>query len=85
MEIKEYQTYNEQEIIDLYQSVGWTNYTSCPETLKEAYKTHFAFWVHLKKRSSLELFALSVTVYPSYLFKTFSCFQNIKGKVWALH
>lgn len=38
MEIKEYQTYNEQEVIDLYQSVGWTNYTSCPEMLEEAYK-----------------------------------------------
>ena len=38
MEIKEYQTYNEQEIIDLYQSVGWTNYTSCLEMLEEAYK-----------------------------------------------
>ena len=38
MEIKECQTYNEQEIIDLYQSVGWTNYTSCPEMLEEAYK-----------------------------------------------
>lgn len=38
MEIKEYQTYNEQEIIDLYRSVGWTNYTSCPEMLEEAYK-----------------------------------------------
>ena len=38
MEIKEYQTYNEQEIIDLYQSVGWINYTSCPEMLEEAYK-----------------------------------------------
>ena len=38
MEIKEYQTYNEQEIIGLYQSVGWTNYTSCPEMLEKAYK-----------------------------------------------
>lgn len=38
MEIKEYQTYNEQEITDLYQSVGWTNYTSCSEMLEEAYK-----------------------------------------------
>ena len=38
MEIKEYQTYNEQEIIDLYQNVGWTNDTSCPEMLEEAYK-----------------------------------------------
>ena len=38
MEIKEYQTYNDQEIIDLYQSVGWTNYTNCPEMLEKAYK-----------------------------------------------
>ena len=38
MEIKEYQTYNEQEIIDLYQNVGWINYTSCPEMLEKAYK-----------------------------------------------
>ena len=38
MEIKEYQTYNEQEIIDLYQSVGWTNYISCPGMLEKAYE-----------------------------------------------
>ncbi len=37
MEIREYQTYNEQEILDLYQSVGWTAYTDEPETLKQGF------------------------------------------------
>lgn len=35
--IKEYQTYNESEILSLYTSVGWTNYTNHPEMLKNAY------------------------------------------------
>jgi len=35
--IKEYDAYNEQEILPLYESVGWTNYTQKPYMLKEAY------------------------------------------------
>lgn len=35
--IKEYKTYNETEIINLYTSVGWTNYTNHPQMLKNAY------------------------------------------------
>ena len=35
--IKEYEAYNEQEILPLYESVGWTNYTQKPYMLKEAY------------------------------------------------
>ena len=35
--IREYQNYNEDEIINLYKSVGWTNYTNNPQMLKEAY------------------------------------------------
>ncbi len=35
--IKEYETYNSEEILDLYASVGWTNYTDNPEMLKNAY------------------------------------------------
>ena len=34
--IKEYEAYNEQEILPLYGSVGWTNYTQKPYMLKEA-------------------------------------------------
>lgn len=35
--IKEYKAYNQQEILPLYESVGWTNYTQKPQMLKEAY------------------------------------------------
>ena len=35
--IKEYTNYNEQEILALCKSVGWTNYTNNPEMLKNAY------------------------------------------------
>ena len=36
--IREYTEYKEQEILDLYQSVGWSNYTQNPEMLKNAYE-----------------------------------------------
>lgn len=34
----EYTEYNEVEILDLYMSVGWTNYTTNPNILENAYK-----------------------------------------------
>lgn len=36
--IKEYSVYNEGEILNLYDSVGWSNYTSNPSMLSNAYK-----------------------------------------------
>lgn len=36
--IKEYTIYNEREILNLYNSVGWSNYTSNPSMLKNACK-----------------------------------------------
>ncbi len=35
--IKEYNCYHESEILKLYESVGWTNYTTNPAMLKNAY------------------------------------------------
>ena len=35
--IKEYNEYNEKEIISLYKSVGWMNYVNNPAMLKNAY------------------------------------------------
>lgn len=35
--IQEYKGYHEEEILSLYKSVGWTNYTDHPEMLKNAY------------------------------------------------
>ena len=35
--LKDYTTYNENEILSLYSSVGWTNYVQRPEMLRKAY------------------------------------------------
>lgn len=35
----EYDTYNETEIMALYSSVGWSNYTNNPAMLRQAYKS----------------------------------------------
>lgn len=37
MEIKEYKKFRLDEIINLYQSVGWTNYLERADILKQAY------------------------------------------------
>ena len=38
MEIREYKTYNELEILRLYASVGWTAYTDYPEVLRKGFE-----------------------------------------------
>ena len=38
MEIREYKTYNEPEILHLYASVGWTAYTDQPEVLRKGFE-----------------------------------------------
>ncbi len=38
MEIREYTNYNEQEILNLYSSVGWTAYTDNPASLKAGFE-----------------------------------------------
>ena len=43
--IKEYREYKSEEILHLYEQVGWTNYTTNPEMLENAY------------RNSLKIFA----------------------------
>ena len=35
--IREYEDYNEDEILNLYKSVGWVNYVNNPDMLKNAY------------------------------------------------
>lgn len=35
--ISEYTVYKEEEILSIYESVGWTNYTKNPRMLKESY------------------------------------------------
>ena len=38
MEIRAYKNYNEQEILKLYSSVGWTAYTDDPASLKVGFE-----------------------------------------------
>ena len=38
MEIREYKTYNESEILRLYTSVGWAAYTEQPEELRKGFE-----------------------------------------------
>lgn len=38
LKIKDYETYDEREILNLYQSVGWTTYTDIPTMLKAAFE-----------------------------------------------
>lgn len=38
MEIREYKTFHEGEILNLYASVGWTAYTVSPEMLKKGFE-----------------------------------------------
>ena len=38
MEIREYTTYNETEILELYASVGWTAYTKHPDVLRKGFE-----------------------------------------------
>ncbi len=38
MEIREYSTYHEAEILQLYESVGWTAYTNSPEALRKGFE-----------------------------------------------
>jgi GNAT superfamily N-acetyltransferase len=38
MEISEYRTYKEAEILPLYESVGWTAYTDQPEVLRKGFE-----------------------------------------------
>lgn len=38
LEIKEYHTYNEPEILKLYASVGWTAYTDHPDVLRQGFE-----------------------------------------------
>ena len=38
MEIREYTEYNEEEILRLYASVGWTAYTDQPDSLRKGFE-----------------------------------------------
>lgn len=44
--LKEYAVYKEAEILGLYTSLGWTNYTDNPTMLKNAYLNSLNICIH---------------------------------------
>ena len=47
--IKEYNEYKEEEILNLYTSVGWTNYTENPTMLKNAFQNSLKIYAAYEK------------------------------------
>ena len=75
--ITEYKDYNEQEILPLYESVGWINYIRKPQMLKDAYlnslKSYAAFVdsklvgiIRVVGDGSSVVFVQDLLVYPEY-------------------
>mgnify|MGYP003303869283 FL=1 len=75
--ITEYKNYNEQEILPLYESVGWINYIRKPQMLKDAYlfslKSYAAFAdsklvgiIRVVGDGSSVVFVQDLLVYPEY-------------------
>ena len=75
--VKEYEAYNEQEILPLYESVGWTNYTQKPQMLKKAYlhslKSYAAYIdnklvgiIRVVGDGASVVFVQDLLVYPQY-------------------
>ena len=75
--VKEYMDYNEQEILSLYESVGWDNYTKNPQMLKEAYLHSLRIYaayvdnklvgiVRVVGDGSSVVFVQDLLVYPEY-------------------
>lgn len=77
MEIREYLSYNETEILDLYASVGWTAYTKDPEALKKGFSNslltlgayendHLAGIVRVVGDGATVVLIQDILVYPEY-------------------
>ena len=75
--IKVYEAYNEQEILPLYESVGWSNYTQKPQMLKDAYlhslKSYAAYVdnklvgiIRVVGDGASVVFVQDLLVYPQY-------------------
>jgi len=77
MEIREYQTYNESEILALYTSVGWSAYTDNPQVLQKGFANSLLVLVAYEEEQLLGIirvvgdgctivFIQDILVYPKY-------------------
>lgn len=77
MEIKEYSNYKEDEILRLYNEVGWIAYTEKPEVLEQGYKNSLLVLAAYEKDELLGIirvvgdghtivFVQDILVFPNY-------------------
>ena len=77
MEIREYQTYNESEILALYTSVGWSAYTDNPQVLQKGFANTLLVLAAYEEEQLLGIirvvgdgctivFIQDILVYPKY-------------------
>ena len=77
MEIKEYSNYKEDEILRLYNEVGWIAYTENPEVLEQGYKNSLLVLAAYEKDELLGIirvvgdghtivFVQDILVFPNY-------------------
>lgn len=79
MDIREYKTYDETEILGLYASVGWTAYTEQPESLRRALKRRFWYWRRMRTARLSVLSALWATGRRLYSCRTFWCTRPVSA------
>lgn len=77
MEIREYKTYNEAEVLRLYSSVGWSAYTDCPDMLRRGFENSLLILAAYEGEQLLGIirvvgdshtivFVQDILVYPKY-------------------
>lgn len=71
MEIKEYTTYHEAEILSLYASVGWAAYIANPEALREGFANSLLVRAPMRARNYWASSASSAMGIPSCSCRTF--------------
>lgn len=72
--IKEYNEYHEQEILNLYKSVGWVNYVNHPEMLKNAYESSLKILGAYNGEKLLGIFPCGRRWILNYLYSGYYCF-----------
>lgn len=80
MEIKEYTKYNENDILSLYLSVGWTAYTEHPDVLRNGFANSLRRWrltMAISFLASSELLAMAI---PSCLCRISWYSQSISER-----
>ena len=78
--IMEYTAYDEQEVLPLYKSVGWTNYTNNTEMLKEAYRHSLKAYAAYSNERLVGLIRVVGDGFPWFSFRICSYIPSIKGK-----